>query len=86
MFGMMAVHEETAEYVLDDKKLDALPGDFYATRSYTDFFDRFRFGAIGRTASRSSRIWLSRLRMIRCMFPNPGSASTAATMRMATRS
>jgi arylsulfatase len=37
MFGMLAVHEETAEYVLDDKKLDALPGDFYATRSYTDF-------------------------------------------------
>ncbi len=37
MFGLLAVHEETAEYVLDDKKLDALPGDFYATRSYTDF-------------------------------------------------
>jgi arylsulfatase len=37
MFGMMAVHEETAEYVRDDKKLDALPDDFYATRSYTDF-------------------------------------------------
>jgi arylsulfatase len=37
MFGMMAVHEETAEYVLNDKKLDRLPADFYATRSYTDF-------------------------------------------------
>jgi len=37
MFGMLAVHEETAEYVLDDQKLDSLPGDFYATRSYTDF-------------------------------------------------
>jgi arylsulfatase len=37
MFGMMAVHEETAEYVLNDKKLDSLPTDFYATRSYTDF-------------------------------------------------
>ena len=37
MFGMMAVHEEVAEYVLDDKRLEALPGDFYATRSYTDF-------------------------------------------------
>ncbi len=37
MFGMMAVHEETAEYVLNDEKLDALPKDFYATRSYADF-------------------------------------------------
>jgi arylsulfatase len=37
MFGLLAVHEEIADYVLDDKKLDALPGDFYATRSYTDF-------------------------------------------------
>jgi arylsulfatase len=37
MFGMMAVREEKAEYVLDDKRLDSLPGDFYATRSYTDF-------------------------------------------------
>jgi len=37
MFGMMAVVEERGEYVLDDKRLDALPGDFYATRSYTDF-------------------------------------------------
>jgi arylsulfatase len=37
MFGMMAVREEKAEYVLDDKKLDSLPGDFYATRSYTNF-------------------------------------------------
>jgi arylsulfatase len=37
MFGMMAVHKEIAEYFLDDQKLDALPGDFYATCSYTDF-------------------------------------------------
>jgi arylsulfatase len=37
MFGMLAVHEEVAEYVLDDKKLKELPKDFYATRSYTDF-------------------------------------------------
>jgi arylsulfatase len=37
MFGMMAVHEEVAEYVLDDKLLKKLPKDFYATRSYTDF-------------------------------------------------
>ena len=37
MFGMMAVHEEIADYVQDDKKLEKLPGDFYATRSYTDF-------------------------------------------------
>ena len=37
MFGMMAVHEEIADYVQDDKKLEELPGDFYATRSYTDF-------------------------------------------------
>ena len=37
MFGMMAVHEEIADYVQDDKRLEELPGDFYATRSYTDF-------------------------------------------------
>ncbi len=37
MFGMLAVHEEVAEYVLDDKRLEELPKDFYATRSYTDF-------------------------------------------------
>lgn len=36
-FGMLAEHEEIADYVMDDKKLDELPGDFYATRSYTDF-------------------------------------------------
>ena len=34
---MMAVHEEIADYFQDDKKLGALPGDFYATRSYADF-------------------------------------------------
>jgi arylsulfatase len=36
-FGMMAEHEPFAAYVLDDKRLDELPKDFYATRSYTDF-------------------------------------------------
>ena len=33
MFGMLAVHEEVAEYVLDHKRLEELPRDFYATRS-----------------------------------------------------
>ena len=37
MFGMLAVHEEIAEYVHNDRLLDELPKDFYATRSYTDF-------------------------------------------------
>ena len=37
MFGMLAEQEEIAEYVLDDKRLEELPKDFYATRSYTDF-------------------------------------------------
>ena len=37
MFGLLAVHEEVAEYVLNDQLLDELPKDFYATRSYTDF-------------------------------------------------
>ena len=37
MFGMLAVHEEVAEYVLNDKQLKELPKDFYATRSFTDF-------------------------------------------------
>ena len=37
MYGLLAVHEEVAEYVLDDKRLSELPKDFYATRSYTDF-------------------------------------------------
>jgi len=37
MFGMLAVHEEAAEYVIDDKRLAELPKDFYATRNYTDF-------------------------------------------------
>ena len=37
MFGMLAVHEEVAEYVLDNKRLKELPKDFYATRSYADF-------------------------------------------------
>lgn len=33
----MAEQEETAEYVVDDKRLDKLPADFYATRNYADF-------------------------------------------------
>ena len=37
MYGMLAVHEEVAEYVLNDKWLKELPHDFYATRSYVDF-------------------------------------------------
>ena len=37
MSGLTAVTEEVAEYVLDDKLLESLPKDFYATRSYTDF-------------------------------------------------
>ena len=37
MFGLMAEQEEIAEYVLDDKRLEELPKDFYATRSFTDF-------------------------------------------------
>ena len=37
MFGMLAVHEEVAEYVIDDQRLKELPKDFYATRNYTDF-------------------------------------------------
>lgn len=37
MYGMLAELEPVAEYVLDDKKLEELPADFYATRSYTDF-------------------------------------------------
>ena len=36
MFGMLAVHEEVAEYVIDDERLSELPKDFYATRGYTD--------------------------------------------------
>jgi arylsulfatase len=37
MFGMLAEQEEIAEYVLDDKRLDKLPDDFYATRSFSDY-------------------------------------------------
>jgi len=37
MFGMLAEQEEVAEYVLDNKRLEELPKDFYATRSYTDY-------------------------------------------------
>ena len=37
MFGLLAGQEEIAEYVMDDERLEELPEDFYATRSYTDF-------------------------------------------------
>ncbi|MBE9538674.1 MAG: arylsulfatase [Proteobacteria bacterium] len=37
MFGLLAVHEEVAEYVHNDQLLKKLPRDFYATRNYTDF-------------------------------------------------
>ena len=45
MFGMLALHEKVAEYVIDDKRLKSLPKDFYTTRSYTDFLiDAIREG------------------------------------------
>ncbi len=37
MFGMLAVHEEIAEYVHNGELLDSLPPDFYATRNFSDF-------------------------------------------------
>ena len=37
MIGLLAEHEEFVKYSLDDRVLDKLPADFYATRSYTDF-------------------------------------------------
>jgi len=37
MFGLLAEQEAIAEYVLDDMRLEELPKDFYATRSYADF-------------------------------------------------
>ena len=37
MFGLLAEQQEIADYVLDDRRLEELPKDFYATRSYTDF-------------------------------------------------
>lgn len=36
MFGLLADVEESAEYVENDKWLESLPKDFYATRSYSD--------------------------------------------------
>lgn len=36
MSGILAVVQETAKYVQDERELDSLPEDFYATRSYTD--------------------------------------------------
>jgi len=37
MFGMLAEVEEIAEYIENDKWLESLPKDFYATRSFTDY-------------------------------------------------
>lgn len=37
MIGLLAEKGESVQYVMDDKFLEKLPGDFYATRSYTDF-------------------------------------------------
>lgn len=37
MIGLLAEQEAFAEYVKDDKRLEELPKDFYATRSFTDF-------------------------------------------------
>jgi arylsulfatase len=36
MTGVMAVTQEVAKYVRNDQVLQRLPGDFYATRDYTD--------------------------------------------------
>jgi arylsulfatase A-like enzyme len=36
MSGILAVEQEVAKYVKDDKVLKSLPKDFYATRNYTD--------------------------------------------------
>jgi len=36
MSGILAVEQEVAKYVRDDKVLKSLPKDFYATRNYTD--------------------------------------------------
>lgn len=37
MFGLVAEKQEIAKYALDNEELEALPKDFYSTRSYTDF-------------------------------------------------
>ena len=37
MIGLLEEQEEIVEYVRDGKWLEKLPGDFYATRSFTDF-------------------------------------------------
>jgi len=37
MIGLLAEQEEIVEYVMDGEWLEELPGDFYATRSFTDF-------------------------------------------------
>jgi arylsulfatase A-like enzyme len=37
MIGLLAEQEEIVEYVMVGKWLEELPGDFYATRSFTDF-------------------------------------------------
>ena len=36
-FGLYSDGDKVAEYFLDDKRLEKLPGDFYATRNYADF-------------------------------------------------
>lgn len=36
-FGMLAEVEEIAEYVENDKWIEALPKDFYATKNFTDY-------------------------------------------------
>jgi len=36
-FGLLAETQETAKYVLNDKEVQELPKDFYATRNYTDY-------------------------------------------------
>ena len=37
MTGLQAVIQPVAKYVMDDKELTELPGDFYSSRSYADF-------------------------------------------------
>jgi arylsulfatase len=45
MFGMLAEQEEIADYVVNGERIEQLPKDFYATRSFTDFLiDSIRQG------------------------------------------
>ena len=84
MFGMLAEHEEVAEYVMDDKRLEELPKDFYATRSYTDFLIESIRENRGDGKPFLAYLAFTVLRMIQCMFPNRGSANTAAATTMGT--